>query len=153
MKTKNDNNISESQVEDSLVANLSFLAKILKLPTELKLITRQLRLKSGDKRIDLLLTSGKSLCLVEIKVVPFSEDWLKQIISYRDELIRLQNTGELISGEILCFLLVTNADNTEIELARQNGIIVNAYEPINVLKEYYEKLAVVAPFLKIKPND
>ncbi len=105
MKTKNDNNISESQVEDSLVANLSFLAKILKIPTELKLIARQLRLKSGDERIDLLLTSGKNLCLIEIKVVPFSEDWLKQIISYRDELIRLQNTGELISGEILCFLL------------------------------------------------
>lgn len=153
MKSKNDNNVSENQIEDALTSNLFFLAKILNIPTELKLIARQLRLKSGDERIDLLLTSGKSLCLVEIKVVPFSKDWLKQIISYRDELIRLQNNGELISGEILCFLLVTNADNTEIEWARQNGIIVNVYEPISVLMEYYEKLAVVAPFLKIKPND
>lgn len=51
MKIKRENNISESQVEDALVANLFFLAKILKLPTDLKLIARQLRLKSGMKEL------------------------------------------------------------------------------------------------------
>lgn len=153
MQTKRENNISESQVEDALVANLIFLAKTLKLPTDLKLITRQLRLKSGEERIDLLLASGKNLCLIELKVVAFSEDWLKQIISYRDELINIQNAGELVSGEILCFLLVTDARNADIELARRSGVNVNVYKPIDALRDYYENLAAVAPFLKIKPND
>lgn len=153
MQIKRENNISESQVEDALVANLVFLQKILKLPTDLKLIIRQLRLKSGDERIDLLLSSGKNLCLVELKVVGFSEDWLKQIISYRDELIRLQNIGELVLGEIICFLLVTDARGTDVELAKQSGVDVIVYQPIDVLKDYYENLAAVAPFLKIKPND
>lgn len=153
MKSKRENNISESQIEDALVANLVFLARTLKLPTDVKLIARQLRLKSGEERIDLLLSSGKSLCLIELKVVDFSEDWLKQIISYRDELINLQNADELVSGEILCFLLITDAKETDIKLAKQSGINVIVYQPIDALKNYYENLAAVAPFLKMKPND
>lgn len=153
MKIKRENNISESQVEDALVANLVFLQKILKLSSDLKLITRQLRLKSGEERIDLLLSSGKNLCLVELKVVGFSEDWLRQVISYRDELISLQNVGELVSGEVSSFLLITDAKETDIELAKQKGIDVIIYQPLDVLKNYYESLAAVAPFLKMKPND
>ncbi|OGY72652.1 MAG: hypothetical protein A3E05_02365 [Candidatus Jacksonbacteria bacterium RIFCSPHIGHO2_12_FULL_44_12] len=153
MRTKQENNISESQIEDALVANLVFLAKILKVPADIKLIARQLKLKSVGERIDLLLSSGKHLCLVELKVVGFSNDWLKQIISYRDELINLQNAGELVSGEILCFLLITDAKEAHIKSAKQNGVEVVIYQPIEALKNYYENLATVAPFLKMKPND
>jgi len=150
---KQDSRISESQVEDALVANLVFLSKILKLPPDIKLITRQLRLKSGEERIDLLLSSGKNLCLVELKVVKFSEEWLKQILSYRNELIHLQNAGALVAGNIVCFLLVTNAKDRDIEMAKQNNIELIVYEPLDVLKDYYNNLSAVAPFLKIKPND
>lgn len=153
MKIKRENNISESQIEDALVANLVFLAKMLKLPADIKLIARQLRLKFGEEQVDLLLSSGKNLCLVELKVVGFSEDWLKQVISYHDELINLQNAGELVSGKILCFLLITDAKETDIKIAKQSGVDVIVYQPIDVLKKYYENLAAVAPFLKIKPND
>jgi len=143
----------ESQVEDALVTNLVFLSKMLKLPPDIKMITRQLRLKSGEARIDLLLSSGKNLCLIELKVVKFSEEWLKQIISYRDELIHLQNAGELVAGNILCFLLVTDAKERDIELAKQNNIELVVYVPLDVLKNYYDNLSAVVPFLKIKPND
>lgn len=153
MLIKREKNISESQVEDALVANLIFLAKLLQLPVDLKLIARQLRLKSGDERIDLLLSSGKSLCLVELKVVGFAEDWLKQILSYRDELIRSQNIGELVAGEIICYLMVTDAKDKDIKLTKQNGVLLIVYEPIEVLKDYYNNLSAVVPFLKIKPND
>jgi hypothetical protein len=153
MRIKRENNISESQIEDALVANLVFLAKTLKLPVDLKLIARQLRLKSGEERIDLLLSSGKNLCLVELKVVSFSATWLKQIISYRDELINLQNADKLVSGKVVCFLLVTDARETDIKLSKQSGVNVIVYQPIDVLKNYYENLAAVAPFLKMKPND
>jgi len=146
-------NISECQVEDALVVNLVFLAKTLKLSADLKLIARQLQLKSGEERIDLLLSSGKYLCLVELKVVKFSEDWLRQIISYRDELLNLQNVGELISGDILSFLLVTDARENDIKLAKQSGVEVIVYQPIDVLKDYYENLSAIASFLRIRPND
>ena len=153
MRIKRENNISESQIEDALVSNLVFLAKTLKLPPDLKLIARQLRLKSGEERIDLLLSSGKNLCLVELKVVSFSEYWLKQIISYRNELVNLQNAGELVLGEVLCFLLITDAREADIKLAKQRGVNVIVYQPIDALKNYYENLAAVTPFLKMKPND
>src|SRR3990167_7139606 len=126
MKLKQHNNISESQVEDSLVANLFFLQKILDLPSDLKLIERQLWLKSGKQRLDLLLSSGKDLCLVELKVTRYSDDFLLQTVEYVEELIKLQN---------------------------QNNVNLIVYEPIAVLKNYYENLSAVAPFLKIKPND
>lgn len=150
---KIEKNISESQVEDALVANLVFLSKILKLSPDIKLITRQLRLKLGEERIDLLLSSGKSLCLVELKVVGFSEDWLKQILSYQNELINLQNVGELVAGNILSFLLVTEAKSRDFELAKQNGVELIVYDPLDVLKDYFNNLSAIAPFLKIKPND
>ncbi|HIJ97941.1 TPA: DUF1016 family protein, partial [archaeon] len=130
MRLKQDSNMRESQVEDALVTNLVFLSKMLKLPPDIKMITRQLRLKSGEARIDLLLSSGKNLCLIELKVVKFSEEWLKQIISYRDELIHLQNAGELVAGNILCFLLVTDAKERDIELAKQNNIELFFFFPL-----------------------
>ncbi len=145
--------ISESQIEDALVANLIFLSKILQLPPDIKLITRQLRLKSGEERIDLFLSSGKNLCLVELKVVGFSKDWLKQILSYRDELVNMQSSGALVAGNILCFLLVTEAKSEDFKLARRDGIGLIVYNPLDVLNDYFNNLSSVAPFLKIKPND
>lgn len=154
MKLKQHNNISESQVEDALVANLFLLQKILNLPSsDLKLIARQLRLKSGKQMVDILLSSGKNLCLVELKVTRFSEEFLKQILDYKIELINLQNAEELITGNILPFLLVTEASGRQINLARQNDVKLVIYKPIDVLKNYYENLSAIAPFLKIKPND
>ena len=153
MKLKQHNNISESQVEDSLVANLFFLQKILDLPSDLKLIERQLWLKSGKQRLDLLLSSGKDLCLVELKVTRYSDDFLLQTVEYVEELIKLQNQNDLIAGKIIAFLLVTDATKKQIELAKQNNVNLIVYEPIAVLKNYYENLSAVAPFLKIKPND
>lgn len=150
---KKEKNISESQVEDAFVANLVFLSKILNLPPDLKLIARQLRIKSGEERIDLLLSSGKNLCLVELKVVGFTEDWLKQILSYRDELFNLQNSGELVAGDVLSFLLVTEAGTKDFELAKQSDVELVVYDPLDVLKDYFNNLSAVAPFLKIKPND
>ena len=153
MKQKQHNNISESQVEDALVANLFYLRKILQLQSDLKLIARQLRLKDGEQRIDLLLSSGKDLCLVELKVTRYDDEFLLQTVEYRGELLKLQNQGELISGKIISYLLVTEANKKQIELAKNDDVSVIVYEPLEVLKNYYENLSAVAPFLKIKPND
>lgn len=153
MKLKHHNNISESQIEDALVANLSYLVKILRLAGDLRIVGRQLWLKDGDKRLDLLLSLKKNLYLVELKITKYSEDFLYQIIEYRDELVRLQDQGELVSGNIISYLLVTEATTKQVAFAKTQGVFVVIYEPLDVLKNYYENLAAVAPFLKIKPND
>lgn len=77
MKLKQHNNISESQVEDAIVTNLFYLQKLLNLTNDLKLIGRQLRLKAGEERLDLLLSCGKDLFLIELKVTRFEEKFLK----------------------------------------------------------------------------
>jgi len=153
MKEKQHNNISESQVEDALVSNLQFLKNILGVENDLKLIARQLRLKNGEQRIDLLVSSGKDLCLVELKVVRYSNIFLEQTISYKDELLHLQEIEELIAGEIKSFLLVTNATQKNINFAKEKNVEVIVYKPIDVLTDYYKNLSSVAPFLNIKPND
>jgi len=153
MSNKNIINISEGQIEDALVANLTYLANLLKQPLDLKLINRQMRLKSGRERIDLLLSSQNYLCLIELKVVSFSKRWLKQIKSYRDELVNLQKIDKLIAGEIICYLLVTKASDKDVDLSKESNINIIVYEPIEVLKEFYKNLSTSIPFLKIKPND
>ncbi len=153
MKQKQHNNISESQVEDALVANLFYLKKILNLNNDLKLIARQLRIKNREQRIDLLVSSGKDLCLVELKVVKYSDDFLLQTVEYKEELILLQQKAELIAGKINSYLLVTGATQKQIELSKKNDVQLIVYNPIDVLIDYYNNLASVAPFLNIKPND
>jgi len=153
MKLKQHNNISESQVEDALVANLLFLQKILNLSNDLKLIAKQLWIKSREQRIDLLLSSGKDLYLIELKVTRYSDDFLLQTVEYTEELVKLQNQNELVLGSIKSFLLVTEATKKQIEYAKQNNVNLIVYDPLEVLKNYYDNLSAVAPFLNIKPND
>lgn len=153
MSNQSNNNISESQVESALVANLRYLREILQLNEELKLVARQLRMQLGEQILDLLLLGGRNLYLIELKITPFDTDYIRQIMSYRNELISLQQRNKLIQAEILLYLLVTSVNEDQIALAKQNNIAVIAYSPLDVLKNYYNNLAALTPFLKIKPND
>lgn len=153
MKTKVTNNISENQVESALVANFSYLKEILQISDDLKLIARQLGMKSGEQRLDLLLSGGKNLHLIELKVTAFAEENPQQILSYKEELEELQRSGKLINADILLYLLVVEANKSQIEISKQRGINVIVYEPANVLKNYYQNLSTLTPFLNIRPND
>lgn len=153
MRLKQHNNISEIQVEDALTTNLSYLQRILQLPNELKLISRQMRLKDGEQRLDLLVSSGKDICLVELKVSKYSGKYVDQIISYANELKNLQWQNKLLEGPLKLFLLVTQATKEQIRSAKAKDISLIIYEPIEVLKNYYQNLTLLAPFLRIKPND
>lgn len=153
MRLKQHNNISESQVEDALVSNLFYLKKLLNLSNDLRLIARQLRLKSGEKIIDLLVADGKDLCLIELKVTKYSNDFLNQIIEYKKELIQLQNQGKVVNGRIKSFLLITKATKEQIKKSNQNDVELIVYEPLDLMKDYYRSFSAVATFLNIKPND
>jgi len=153
--TKNiiNTRVSESQVEESLVTNLNYLRKLLSLPFEIKLIARQLRIKSGKKIIDLLLSHGKNLILIELKIHPFNEDFKEQVLEYKQELKNLQKNEKLIQGEIITYLFVTNASQSQITMASKQNVNVIIYNPLDVLNEYYKNLSIAASFLRIKPND
>ena len=92
------NKISESQVEEALVSNLNYLKEILNLQYEIKLIARQLNLKAREKRIDLLIAHGKDMGLIELKITKYESSYLNQILEYRNELIKLQETNELVNA-------------------------------------------------------
>ncbi|MCU0239914.1 MAG: hypothetical protein MUC29_10770, partial [Pyrinomonadaceae bacterium] len=153
MKQKQQNNISENQIEDALASNLLLLKDILQLDFELKLIARQLRLIDGEKRLDLLLFGGKDLFLVELKAVKFSMEFIHQVLTYQEALIDLQDNQQLIKGTIKSYLLVTKATAKEINIGKQNNVEVIVFEPSKVLEAYYENLSAIATFLKLKPND
>ncbi len=153
MRLKKHNNIKESEVEEALASNLFYLKKILNSVYDLKLIARQLKLKSGEQRLDLLIAHGKELCLIELKVTRFSDEYIDQINDYREQLLKLQSQGELVSGRLRAFLLVTGFTQKERELCESHNIEIVKYEPIDVLKDYFQHLSAVAPFLRIKPND
>jgi hypothetical protein len=153
MKLKRHNDISENEIEEALVANLLYLKELLGLSKEVKLIARQQRLRDGEQRADLLLANGKELCLVELKVTKFTHEFLKQTTDYKKELLNLQEQGLLVGGIIKPYLMITEARRTDKELCNSEGVELIIYEPLDVLKQYYENLSAVAPFLRIKPND
>lgn len=153
MKLKKHNNIKETEVEEALVSNLLYLQKILNLVHDVKIIGRQLRLKSGEQRLDLLIAHGKELCLVELKVTKFTDEYVNQINDYREALLELQNQGKLVSGRLRAFLLVTGFTEKEKELCESHNIEIVEYEPLDVLKDYFQHLSTVAAFLRIKPKD
>ncbi len=153
MKLKRHNNISESEIEEALVANLLYLKRLLHFNNEVKLIARQLRLRNGEQRVDLLLANGKELCLIELKVTKFSDEYLTQTSEYVLELQNIQKQGRLVEGIIKPYLLVTDATRNDKEKCYSKGIELILYEPIDVLKNYYDNLSAIAPFLKIRPND
>lgn len=153
MKKKQHNNIKESEVEEALVSNLLFLKKILHLTSDTKVIARQLPLKSGDQRLDLLIAHGKELCLIELKVTKFVNEYVNQINDYRQELLRLQGEGQLVDGPLRAFLLVAGFSQRDNELCTSQNIEIIKYKPIDILNDYFQNLSAVAPFLRIKPHD
>ncbi len=147
------NKISESQVEEALVTNLSYLKELLNLQQEIKLIARQLNLRAREKRIDILIAHGKDMGLVELKITRYENSYLNQILEYRNELIKLQENDELVNANIVSYLLVVAANNRNVEECKKQGVNLIVYRPINVLSKYYENLSASAAFLNIKPNE
>jgi hypothetical protein len=152
-RRKSQNNIKESEVEEAFVSDLEILRDLLGLSLGLKLIARQLYLKDGEQRLDLLLSCGKLLLLIELKVTQYRSEHKEQVLDYKRELIELQEANELPAGEIACFLLVTSFLPSNYADCAKAGIALIKYSAEQVLKKYYDNLWTSTPFLRIKPND
>lgn len=153
MKEKRHDNISESQVEEALVLNLSYLQELLGLERQLRIVARQMWLRDGARRIDLLVASGQELHLVELKITQFLDGNLEQVLDYKNELTELQTQGLLLLGDIYTHLLVTKASQQHTDVCMRAGVRLTTYKPVDVLDRYFRILSASAPFLRIKPND
>ena len=152
MKTVNEN-IREAEVEDALIAYLDIFREVLGVDKEIHLIARQFRLVEGKRRLDVLLAVGDEIFLIELKTESFLKDYIEQILAYKEEVERLQQERKLVLGKIIPVLLVTNFSDVDSKTCRENGVRIYKYSPIEILTKYYDKVASIAKFMKIRPVD
>jgi hypothetical protein len=147
-----DDIVSERIIEDILSSDKSILADILSAnPANLSLVARQKALKSG--KLDLLYLYEDELLLIELKVVPFYDDIVRQVDGYFDDLRELQAQHRLIDAGISKIVLVTGSKPEDIDKCNQASIRLLAYEPRFVLSKYYENFRELSYFLQLQSGD
>lgn len=144
--------ISERIIEDIFVLDKRLLANILNVNLEdLVLIARQKVLNSG--LLDLLYVYQKQLFLIELKVVTFKDDFIKQINTYEKDLLDLQESNKLIDGEIKKYIFVTKFSKKNKVKCDGNNIHLKKINPAELFHKYHQHFKELSQFLKIKSAD
>lgn len=144
--------ISEKVIEDIFTIDKSILAELLSVnPSELSLVSRQKILKSG--KLDLLYLFNDELLLIELKVVRFYADIIKQIEAYHGDLIELQKNNKLINANIKKYIFVLSSNENEKKQCQSFSINVIDYKPKEILYKFYENFKELSHFLKIQSGD
>ncbi len=143
--------IRESQIEDILVSAPVLTKNLLHLEDEPRFLCRQMIMPSG--RLDLLYTYHTELLLLELKVVPFKKQFVEQLSSYRSDLLRMQDDGDLVRGRICTYLLVTKDRPTRQEIREVDDVKCIVYDPAEVLNYFYKNMKPIALFTETKPID
>jgi len=143
--------VLESQIEDILVSSPALLQSMLNLEEEPRLLTRQMMIPSG--RLDLLLAYQTRLLLVELKVVAFRQEFVRQVLNYKSDLLTYQASGKLLRGDIQPYLLCTSASETQRRTSATSGVMCFDYNPEHILQYFYQNLRPIAFFAEIKPID
>jgi len=143
--------VRESQVEDVLATYPHLTQQLLGVSNELSLLARQMSLPSG--KLDLLFASGNRLLLLELKVEDFREEFIKQVVNYRDDLMVLQSKNMLLQGNIDAFLVCPAFPNGTDGLCKQSSVIPIVYSPAEVLEAFFSQIEITSPFITMKPMD
>ena len=143
--------IRESQIEDILVSAPVLTKNILRLEDEPRFLCRQMIMPSG--RLDLLYTYRTELLLLELKVVPFKKQFVEQLYAYRNDLLKMQEDGDLVQGRISTYLLVTEEGRTRQEIREIDDVKCVVYDPAEVLNYFYKNMKPIALFTETKPID
>jgi predicted transcriptional regulator len=144
--------ISERIIEDVLVLDKRLLANILEVSLdELTLLARQKRLDSGV--LDLLYVYQEELLLIELKVVSFYDDIVRQINDYEKDLKKLQEEKKLIDTPIKKYIFVTNYRKKDKEKCVSHDIELKTINPTDILYEYHIDFKELSQFLTIKSGD
>lgn len=143
--------IRENQIEDVLVSAPILTRNILNLSEEPRLLARQMILPSG--RLDLLYAYQTNLLLLELKVVPLRQEFIKQVANYRNDLKTFQNNGKLLQGDIQTFLVCPEVSSELRTKAHSENIFCFEYSPEDVLHYFYTNLKPIASLAEKKPID
>lgn len=147
-----NNYISEKIIEDILCSNLILLAELININSQdISIVSRQKTLNSG--KLDILCVYKDELLLIELKVVNFYSDIIKQINNYYNDLIELQKKHRLINSPIRKVVLVIGATVDDIEKCNKENIFVIIFKPEDILSKYYENFKGASYFLNITPSD
>ncbi|MDO9547517.1 MAG: hypothetical protein Q7J65_00950 [Candidatus Marinimicrobia bacterium] len=144
--------IRESQIEDIFATQLDEVKSILSIQDSISLISRQKILPSGNK-LDLLFLSSTELLLLELKAVRSEIKFCKQVISYKDELLELQENNKLPKLPIKVYLVCPDFLEKHKIFCCQNYVIPIQFSPYNLLKNYYFKVKAVTKFINLKPSN
>jgi len=143
--------IRESQIEDILVSAPVLTKSLLHLEDEPRFLCRQMTMSSG--RFDLLYTYRTELLLLELKVVPFKKQFIEQLCAYRNDLLKMQEDGDLIQGRICTYLLITEDVRIKHEVRSVDDVKCIVYDPAEVLSYFYKNMKPIALFTETKPID
>ena len=146
-----DIKVRESQIEDVLATYSEVTQRLIGSQHELRLIARQMPLQSG--RLDLLFSAGTRLLLLELKVEAFKRDFVSQVKSYAQDLLKLQEEGTLIAAPIDSLLLCPRFTSSGEQLCLAEGVTPVSYSPAEVLLDFYSRLGSVATFMSLRPSD
>ncbi len=147
-----NNLLSEKVIEDILSTDKSILSELLSVnSSDLSMIARQKIISSG--KLDLLCLCKDEILLIELKVIPFYREIIKQVSDYKIDLLGLQNQNKLIKSKIKKVVLVTDCSESDIVTCKENNIELIVYQPEAVLSKYYENFKELSSFLKIQPGD
>jgi len=144
--------IRESQIEDIFATQLDEVKGLLSLTDNVSLIERQKILPSGN-RLDLLFLSASNLILIELKAVKSKIKFCEQIIGYREELIELQEKGEIPGLPLKSYLVCPVFLDTHRDVCVKNDIIPLQYSPYELLKNYYFKIKAISKLITLKPSN
>jgi hypothetical protein len=145
-------NVRESQIEDVLAQYPDIAKAILGMADDLSLVARQKILPSGE-RIDLLLVTGKTIVLLELKVGRYEPHFLAQILGYTGELANLQQTGKLVSGEIIPYLMCTDCTTQQVNDCSRKSVRLVKYSAEEVLEGFFSRMQSTASFMTLKPSN
>jgi len=100
-----------------------------------------------------LFVGDSRIKLVELKVEKCKPEFIHQVKSYKDELIKLQTANKLIAGEIDAFLVTPEFSGEQEKACQESGIIPCEYEPQKVLDAFFARLKKLANFITLRPAD
>lgn len=144
--------IRESQIEDILATQLEEVKNLLSIKDNISLISRQKILPSGNK-LDLLFISSKDLLLMELKSVRSEMKFCEQVVSYRKELIFLQEKELLPYLPIKTYLVCPDFLDSHRKFCLENEVIPIQFSPYNLLKDYYLKIKAITKLISLKPSN
>lgn len=144
--------IRESQIEDIFATQRDEVKALLSIRDDISLINRQKQLPSGGI-LDLLFISAKYLHLLELKSVRSEIEFCQQVMTYRNDIILLQEKEEMPNLPVRSYLVCPDFLDSHKDFCLKNDIIPITFSPYELLKNFYFKSKAISKLVTVKPSN